>query len=126
VRDSDPSVAPAVATALPQPTARGRVDPTFGEQTSDQRMGFACTVPMVEGRGEVEIGVVVDAVRSLAVAIEGLTLLIQGLSAAIAKHEDSLERHTQVRQATGEIREMLDQIRSWLPPPPTSERPQLH
>jgi hypothetical protein len=70
--------------------------------------------------------VVADAVRSLAVGIEGLTLLIQGLSASVATHEDSLERHAQLQQATGEIREMFDQIPGWLPPPPTSERPQLH
>ena len=68
---------------------------------------------------------VVDAVRSFAVALEGLTLLTQGLSAEIAKQEEQLERHAQVQQATGEIRAMLDQIRSWLPPPQTNVRPKL-
>jgi hypothetical protein len=83
-------------------------------------------VQVVEGRAEIELVVVADAVRSLALAIEGLILLIQGLSAAVAIEEDHRERHAQVQQATGEIRAMLDQIRSWLPPPPTNESPKLH
>jgi hypothetical protein len=127
MRDRDPTIAPPVASSLPKPAAAVRVDPPFGEQTSDPRIRFACSVPVVvEGPAEVEIVVVADAVRSLAVALEALTLLIQGLSASIAKHEDSLERHDRVHQTIGEIRAMLDQIRSWLPPPPTSEHPKLH
>jgi hypothetical protein len=126
VGDGNPTVAPLVATALPQPTTRARVELALGQKSSDQSVVLACSVQVVEGRAEVELVVVADAVCSLAVAIEGLTLVIQGLSAAVAKQEDHLERHAQVQQATDEIRAMLDQIRSWLPPPPTNEQPELH
>jgi hypothetical protein len=64
VRDGDPAVTPTVETALPQPTATVRVDLTFGEQTSDQRVVFTCTVPIVGDRAEAKV-VVVDRINYL-------------------------------------------------------------
>ena len=43
--NGDPAVAPTVATALPKPTARLRVEPPFGHKTSDERVVFACGSP---------------------------------------------------------------------------------